>query len=45
MKSEKLLTDKEEKETFEKAEKIVKEEVKKFESLPLPKEADIFKYA
>ncbi len=45
MKREKLVTDKEEREIVEKAEKIVKEEVKKFESLPLPKAEDMFKYA
>lgn len=45
MRKEKLLTGKKEKEIFEKAGTIVKEEVKKFESTPLPKPEDIFKYA
>jgi len=44
MKQEKLLTDKERKEILEKAESRVKEEVKKFESLPLPKAEDMFKF-
>jgi pyruvate dehydrogenase E1 component alpha subunit len=45
LKIEKLLTDKEEKEIFEKAEKLVKEEVNKFESFPSSKKEDMFKYA
>jgi pyruvate dehydrogenase E1 component alpha subunit len=44
LKNKKLLTDREEKEISERAEELVKEEVNKFESFPLPKKEDMFKY-